>query len=163
MRKNLTVYCIHCSQHPKAFLAIADNSIPLTFINSYVDIDNSVIFERYISLHILSELKKICQDTGKTAILNCNNKDSTIQEITREIIGHTITWKDYDLKEWQDFIIGGGEYTLLNKASLEIDHPVDLKDSKLKRIIKEGLKSLDDREKESRKLLLTKSKKAFLK
>jgi hypothetical protein len=159
MKKNLTIYCIEYGDKPKAFIVLADNNIPFTFNGLYTDVDNSVMFEKYILVSLIPELKKICKDTGKTAILNSNHKDADIREITRAVIGYNVIWKNCSLKNWKLFMTGVTEYSIINEALIEIDHPFDLKDSMLVRMIKDGWKSFNVRQKEIKKSITEYQKK----
>ena len=139
MKKKLTVYYIKYGKAPKAFIAIADNSIPLKIINYYADVESSFIYEEYISTKYFSLIKKICRNTGKLAILNRNH--NIIKKFIDEIIGQDITLIQYSFKTWNQFFQGLQAYGLENKSIIEIDHPINLKDKMFILLVKEGLKS----------------------
>jgi hypothetical protein len=136
--KELTFYNISYGKSNSTFIFITDNSIPLIFLKSYVDIKNSVIFEKFISIDIVPILKKICKDTKKEAILNCNNFDFDIAEISIIIMGHKVTWKNYSFKNWNNFYLGLRNYSEEINVIIEVDHPIDIKDKNILKIINKG-------------------------
>lgn len=138
MRKELTVYCITRDGCSKSFIGIADNSIPLKFVHSYSDVEKSIFYETSIEKDLITELKEICKDTGKTAILNSNHSNSTIQYFTRTVIGHDVTWLDYPFCEWKDFMDGVEQYCETKECVIEMDHPIDLRNEVLGNIVSEG-------------------------
>lgn len=146
MKKKLTVYCIKYGKSSTAFIAIADNSIPLKIIRWYADVDNSFIYESFVKINMLPLMKKISKDTNKTAILYHNHK--SIKEFISEVIGNEVTWIDYNFSIWTKVFIGLEEYSIENGNIIEIDHPIKIKDKVLNSIINEGLKLVEKKQKE---------------
>lgn len=156
MKNNLTVYSIELSGASKVFLAFADNNIPFKFISSYSDVLDSIIFEATISKDLIPEIIEICKDPKKTALLNCNNSNNIIAEISKLVLGKDVTiTNSYSLESWQKFMLGVGEYTSTNSVSIEIDHPIDLENKTLKDIINSGIEMFEKRKKELDKIIKT--------
>jgi len=78
MKKKLTTYLIQYGSNENFFIAIADNSIPFKIIGNYSDVEESLIFEGFLKSTQLPIIRKVCKDTGKTAILLRNQKSKIL-------------------------------------------------------------------------------------
>lgn len=159
MTKTFTVYCVRYDSKPKAYIGIADNDISWKIVpHRYFDINNSFLWQKYASVDLIPEIKKICQDTGKTAILNSSHSNSFIQEIAKTVLGYSVIWKDYNYQEWSDALDGIAEYGSTHKSIIEIDHPIDLNDKELIVMIREGSQIIEQRMAEFDKICKSVSK-----
>jgi len=152
MKKKLTVYCIKYGKAPKAFIAVADNSIPLKILNYYTDINNSFIYESFININHISLIKKICSDTGKTAILNRTHNNKEVRKFIDKVIGYEVIWKEYCFSIWTKSFSGIHEYVRESQSTIEIDHPINLEDKIIISIVQEGQKSIEKSQKEFKKI-----------
>ena len=148
MKKKLTVYCINYGKSENIFLAIANNSIPFKIIGGYSDVEESLIFEKFIKSIHLPLIKKVCKDTGKSAILYRNQTNKILCDFINEILGCEVKFIQYSLSKWNNFIIGMEEYSTENSSTIEIDHPIRLEDKMLILMVKEGVKSLEKKHRE---------------
>jgi len=154
MNRDLTFYSIEFGNAPKVFLAFADNNIPFKFVSNYSDVLDSILFESAISKDLIPEIIKICEDTNKTAILNLNNPNNIIAEISKLVLGKdVIITNSYSFESWKNFMLGVEEYTSTNSVSIEIDHPIDLENKILKDIINNGLELFEKRKEELDKII----------
>lgn len=135
----LTVYCITRYNGINGLLVVAKNSIPFTFVGSYADVKESVISNFFFEVKLKPLVKELCKDTGKTCILNLNHTEEFIRDLVTIIIGNDVTWKSYSFNDWDKFILGCEEYSLLHHKSIEIDHPIRFSDPVLEDIIAQGL------------------------
>jgi hypothetical protein len=144
---NKTVYCIQLGKSPKVLLLIADNNKSLNIINGHADVDKSMT-EMWVELGQLPLIKTICKDTRKTALLNRTHTEKSISDITNEVLGCDVTWKNITFNAWNDFMINIDEYTRIKRVRVEIDHPIDFRDKELQRMINVGNKSKEKFRKE---------------
>lgn len=152
MKKRITVYCIKYGKAPKAFIAIADNSIPFKTLRFYSDIEESLFFEEFIDSTKIPIIKKVCKDSGKSAILLRNQRNKNLSNIINEILGNEVTLKQYSFTQWNNFICGIEEFSSEDSSVIEIDHPINLNDKMLISIINQGLKSIDKKRKDLDKI-----------
>ena len=157
--KKLTVYCIKYGKSKNIFLAIADNSIPFKIISYYSDVEESLIFEGFIKSTELSLVKKVCKDSGRSAILLRNQKSKVLGDFINEVLGHQVTFIEYSFKSWQSFILGMQEYSSNSLTLIEIDHPICLKERILSSLVKDGLNLYNVRMKELNESLVKIKKK----
>lgn len=143
----LTIYQITYKGKPKDYIIVANESIPMVFLKYYTDINQSVIETFKVDCNMTPLLKNICQD-HKQAILNSNHSNNVICSFTRLVIGQSVNWLQISCENWNKLIDGVHEYISHRDLILEIDHPINLEDKKLKEIIKEGMKEKKRRDKE---------------
>ena len=133
---NLTIYQIISPENDT--IIIANENIPIVFLQYYEDIKNSIIQILSVDHRIVPILKLICQ-SKKESILNMNNQNENIRSFTRIIIGQQINWIKINRKDWEIFIDSMKEYSRQENVIIEINNPINFKDKELQKLIKKAL------------------------